>query len=62
MEKKYGPYRPYVRKKILLDMPLELHNQLRMVAAQEGLTITGLINKTLVKVVVDWYIKGKQGS
>lgn len=62
MEKKYGPYKPYIRKKILLDIPLELHKQLKMVAAQENNTVTGLITKTLVKMIVDWYIKGKQGS
>ena len=59
MEKKYGPYKPYVRKKLLLDIPLELHKQLKMVAAQEDNTVTGLITKTLVKLIVDWYVKGK---
>jgi predicted HicB family RNase H-like nuclease len=60
MEKRFGPYRPYARKKILLDIPLELHKQLKILAAKENQSVNTLIARTLVKMIVnDLYIKGK---
>ena len=60
MEKRFGPYRPYVRKKLLIDIPIELHTQLKEMADQEQISVNTLIARTLVKMIVnEWYIKGK---
>ena len=53
-------FRPYIRKRFLVDIPVELHDQLRKMAKKEGCSLNTLITKTLVKMIVnEVYIKGK---
>jgi predicted DNA binding CopG/RHH family protein len=53
IQKVINPFLPSGRRKsvILIDIPQPLLNELKVMAAMEGLTISGLIEKILKEVI-----------
>ena len=53
-------FKPYIRKRFLIDVPVELHDQLKGMAKKENISLNSLITRTLVKMIVnELYIRDK---
>ena len=51
---------PYDKQRLTIEIPCELHKQLKAFAQHQHISMNSLILKTLVKMIVnECYIKGK---